>query len=129
MAYVIACLAAAGAFLLNRLLLERLGAKVIVTVSPLVEETLKTLPAFYAAADILSCHLGFGVIEAVYDWRQSRNNAAAAALMSVAGHGLFGLVTLVCAGPAGIYVGLAAGMIAHLLWNTILLRWTAGKVE
>lgn len=91
----------------------------IVTLSPALEETLKTLSAYYFAADILVTHLVFGLIEAVYDWVQTRGRMAA--LLSVIGHGLFGGVTVFTAQLAGIYVGLAAGIVVHLIWNTVMV--------
>ena len=124
MAYLIACLAAGGSFLINRLLLRQWGVRVIITLSPVVEEMLKTAAAYYFAADILVTHLVFGLIEAVYDLAQSQGKAMAAA-MSVIGHGLFGGATVLAAGTAGIYAGLAVGIMLHLLWNTIMLRWVA----
>lgn len=94
----------------------------ILTLSPALEEILKTLSAYYFAADILVTHLVFGLIEAVYDWVQTRGQGVTAALLSVIGHGLFGGVTFFTAQSAGIYVGLAAGIVIHLIWNTVMVR-------
>lgn len=120
MAYVIACLTAALSFLLNRTLLRLVGIQSVITLSPVMEESVKTLFAYYLDADILVTHGVFGLIEALYDWRQTRRRSAA--LFSMIGHGLFGAVTVAVIGQGGIYLGLAAGIVAHLLWNTIMMR-------
>jgi hypothetical protein len=122
LAYVIACLAAGSSFLLNRLLLKLVGVRVIITLSPVLEETLKTLSAYFFSVDILVTHLIFGVIEAVYDWLQTNGRGIAAALLSIAGHGLFGVMTVLTAQATGIYIGLAAGIVTHLIWNTAMVR-------
>lgn len=122
LAYVIACLAASGSFLLNRMLLKQIGFQTVITISPALEEMVKTLPAYYFSADILVTHFAFGLIEAVYDWLQTRERIAAA-VFSIIGHSLFGGVTVWAAHLTGIYVGLAAGIVIHLLWNTIMVKW------
>lgn len=122
LAYVIACLGAAGSFLLNKALLRLFGVQVIITLSPVLEEAAKTLSAFFLGADLLVTHLTFGLIEAVYDWSQSEGKAMLAALLSILGHGLFGVITLTVSLATDMYVGLAAGMVAHLVWNAAVLR-------
>lgn len=122
MAYVIACLTAGISFLLNRALLQRIGVKTVVTVSPAAEEMLKTLFAYFFHADILVTHVVFGLIEAIYDWVQTRGRIVAP-LLSLGGHGLFGLVTVLTAREVGLYMGLGAGIIVHLLWNTLMVRF------
>jgi hypothetical protein len=87
-----------------------------------LEESLKTGVAFFFGADILVTHIAFGLIEAVYDWWQSRERGKVAAILSVVGHGLFGWITVAVTGMTGIYIGLAAGIISHLVWNTVMLR-------
>lgn len=122
MAYIIACLAASSSFLLNRALLKLLGVQTIITLSPVLEEMVKTLSAYYFDADILVTHGVFGLIEAVYDWMQTRGRLLAAVL-SIVGHSLFGFVTVFTAQLTGVYIGLAAGIVTHLLWNTIMVRF------
>lgn len=125
LAYVIACLGAAGSFLLNRALLRLFGVQVIITLSPVLEEAAKTLSAFLLGADLLITHLTFGLIEAVYDLSQSGGKAVLAALLSIVGHGLFGVITLTVSLLSDMYVGLAAGIVAHLIWNAAVLRRSA----
>ncbi|MDF2499516.1 MAG: hypothetical protein K0Q77_230 [Anaerosporomusa subterranea] len=127
MAYVIACLTAGTSFLLNRALVKLIGAQTIITLSPVVEEMLKTLFPYAFDADIFVTHGVFGLIEAIYDWVQTRGRIAA--LLSIGGHGLFGLVTVLTAQAAGVYIGLAAGIVTHLLWNTIMVRFPLRSAE
>lgn len=122
LALIIACLAAGLSFILNKALLKLVGLQSIITISPVVEELSKTMFAYFLAADILVTHLTFGVIEASYDWMKSRGKGVTAAILSIIGHGLFGAVTLFTAQQAEIYMGLAAGIIMHLIWNAVMLR-------
>ncbi len=126
MAYVLAVLMAALSFLLNRLALRYAGVKAVITWGPALEEAVKTVPAFYLGADVLLTHVLFGVIEGGYDWRTSPRHGPAAALLSVAGHGLFGAVTVAAVYLTGsLGLALAAGIAAHIAWNAALIRLTA----
>ena len=128
MAYVIGCLMAGLGFLLNKLLLKYIGMKVIVSYSPIVEEITKTLCSYYFAADILVTHIIFGVLEAVYDWfkRRSRERGAIAALSSIVGHTLFGVVTIGIFNLSdSIFLGIFVAGCIHLIWNVALIRLAA----
>lgn len=122
MAYIIACLMASLSFILNRLLIKIIGNITIITFSPVVEEGAKTLLPYYLGADIVVTHAVFGVLEAVYDW-QGAADKVRAATFSIIGHSLFGLVTI--AGlylAANIWLGLAGGIVMHLMWNFIIFQ-------
>ncbi len=126
MAYVLAVLMAALSFLLNRAALRYTGPKAVIGWGPAIEEAAKTVPAFYLGGDILLTHALFGVIEAGYDWRSSRRNGPAAAFLSVAGHSLFGALTvgtLYVTGSLALALGVAAA--AHIAWNVALVRMSA----
>lgn len=126
MAYVLAVLMAALSFLLNRATLKYVGVQAVITWGPALEETAKTLPAFYLGADVLLTHVLFGVIEGGYDWRTSPRHGPAAALLSVAGHGLFGAVTMGVIHLTGsLVLALGAGTATHIAWNAALIRLTA----
>src|SRR5690242_10213665 len=101
MAYVLAALMAALSFLFNRAALRYLGVKAVITCGPALEEAAKTLPAFYLGADIALTHVAFGAIEAGYDWLTSRRFGAKAAVLSLMGHSLFGLATVVALAFSG----------------------------
>jgi hypothetical protein len=126
MAYILAGLMAALSFLLNRAALRYVGLKAVITCSPVLEETVKTLPAFYFGADILLTHAGFGAIEAGYDWYTSKKHGATAAALSIFGHGLFGLVTVGTLSVTGLFpLALGVGMVTHVAWNVVMIRLTA----
>ncbi|BBB91229.1 MAG TPA: hypothetical protein PKA28_15145 [Methylomusa anaerophila] len=128
MAYVIGCLMAALSFLINRALLLYIGPVVVVGLSPIMEETAKTLLAYWLKADILVTHITFGIIEAVYDWHHSRKSGLTAGFMSILGHSFFGAVTtgiLLLSG--NIFLGLVAGMAVHLAWNATVIRLISSK--
>ncbi|MGI6092223.1 MAG: hypothetical protein GX348_04795 [Veillonellaceae bacterium] len=122
MAYIIACLMASLSFLLNRVLLKYIGNLTIITASPVVEESAKTLLSFYLGADIIATHAAFGVLEAIYDWRNAEFKSKAAAF-SIIGHSLFGLLTVgILHLSTSIWLGLAGGIVAHLMWNFTVIQ-------
>ena len=125
MVYVIGCLMAGLSFLLNKLLLKSIGIKVIITYSPILEELTKTLCSYYLGADILATHMVFGILEASYDWfkRQTRERGAIAALLSIMGHTLFGLITIGVVNLSdSVVVGIFVGSCTHLIWNVMLIK-------
>lgn len=125
MAYVLAVLMAALSFLLNRAALKYAGAMAVVTWGPALEEAAKTVAAFYLGADVLLTHVLFGLIEGGYDWRTCPANGPAAALLSVAGHGLFGAVTVAALTFTGsLALALGAATATHIAWNAALIRIT-----
>lgn len=112
-------------FLLNKFLIQQLGVKAIVSCSPVLEEVMKTLGSHYFSADILLTHIIFGILEAIYDWvkRQSYKRGIIAALLSVSGHTLFGLLTVMIFNLSdNIFLGLFVGSSAHLIWNITWIR-------
>jgi hypothetical protein len=126
MAYIIAVLMAALSFVTNKLLLRCWGPKIIISVSPAVEEAAKTLPAIYFGADIVMTHLMFGVLEAGHDWFAGERHRAAAACGSVLGHTLFGLLTLAALRLTdSALLAVITGITAHLLWNVTVIKLTA----
>ncbi len=125
MAYVIGFLMAGLSFLSNKLLLKYIGIKVIVSYSPILEELSKTLCSYYLGADILVTHGIFGILEAAYDWmqRQNRERGAIAALLSMIGHTLFGIVTIgIWSLSDSIFWGIVVASSVHLIWNVTLVR-------
>lgn len=128
MAYIIAILMAGLSFLLNRFLLRYLGRVTIISAGPAVEESAKTIFAYYLGADIFTVHMAFGVIEAGYDWYWRSNNELAAPALSIIGHSLFGAVTASIIFFAGsLWLGLAAGIIMHLSYNLAVVRLLASE--
>ena len=127
MAYVIASLMAALSFLLNRAALRYIGVNSVVTYGPVMEEGAKTLLAYWLGADIFLTHVTFGVIEAIYDMVTARYKVVAA-LLSIAGHSLFGFTTSVVLVVTGYVVfSLAAAIAIHLAWNITVIRLSHRK--
>ncbi|MEG6586196.1 hypothetical protein [Dendrosporobacter sp. 1207_IL3150] len=123
MGYVIGCLVASLSFLLNRILIRRVGIQTVISYSPILEEVTKTTLAFYLGADILAAHITFGFVEAGYDYYHNRYNGLKAALFSIAGHSLFGAMTIfILAISSSFLLALAAGIISHLIWNVTVVR-------
>lgn len=117
---------AALSFIANRAALRFLGPRAVISLGPLMEEAAKTLPAFYLGADILLTHAAFGAVEACYDWLTSRRFGAKAAVLSLVGHSLFGLVTVGALALWGsVLLAAAAGLAGHLAWNVTLIRLLA----
>lgn len=121
--------ASSAAYLINRHLFGRLGRWGLVTVVPLTEEALKTGIAVWLAASLWWVHVGFGVLEGVFDILQRPRPypliGYLAAWCSVIGHGAFGAVTLWGWSGTGRWLwGLALGSALHLLWNVWILRLT-----
>ncbi|WP_378955309.1 hypothetical protein [Pelosinus sp. sgz500959] len=128
MAYVIGCLMASLSFLLNKLLLQYIGNRVIVSYGPIFEELAKTLCSYYLGADILVTHIIFGILEAAYDWfkNSSRERRGLAALSSIVGHGLFGGLTVGVFYLSGsILGGIFIAVCVHLIWNVTVIRLSA----
>lgn len=126
MTYTIACLMAALSFLINKTLLKYVGPKVIFTYGPAVEEAAKTLLAWYLGADILATHIIFGLLEGFYDWLTVSGNGLKAAASSVAGHTLFGVITIVMIGFTGsVWLAVVGAIVAHVVWNTVIIRLCA----
>ncbi|MDR1702770.1 MAG: hypothetical protein LBR56_08330 [Sporomusaceae bacterium] len=128
MEYFLAILAAAFSFALNRLLVQKWEAVTIVALAPVVEETAKTLSAYYAGADILLAHFLFGLIEGAFDfWGGRREFRTRAAFFSLSGHSAFGALTvLVFQFSSSIVLALFTAIIAHIAWNAAANR--LGKV-
>lgn len=125
MAYVIGCLMAGLSFLLNKMLLKYVGMKAIISYSPVIEELTKSLCSYYLAADILVTHIIFGVLEAGYDWYSAANGQRGkwAALASIGGHSLFGVLTLIGLHVSeSIWVAILVASCVHIMWNVSFIR-------
>lgn len=128
MAYIVGLLTASLSFLANKALLKLIGPKIIISYSPILEESVKTLLSYFLGADILAAHLTFGILEAAYDWYHSPFKRVLAAISSIFGHGLFGLLTVGLLFLSGsIWVGLAGGTITHLFWNRTVVFFSENR--
>lgn len=130
MAYIIACLMASLSFIVNRFLVKHLGPKVVISSAPAFEETAKTVLAYLLQADILMTHTVFGVIEAGYDYRNSRRHKVGAAVASVAGHTLFGMITVFILEAGGsLVLSLISAYAVHLGWNVLAVLVNARRKD
>lgn len=130
MAYIIACLMAALSFIGNRFLLKHLGPRIIISIAPALEETAKTLLAYLLAADILMTHALFGIIEAGYDYKTSRNHKLGAAVASITGHIFFGVITVFVLQTSGsLVLSLLSAYAVHLGWNVVAVLINARRKD
>jgi hypothetical protein len=113
-------------FLVNRAMMKRLGPTVIIGFGPVFEEAAKTILAYYLYADILVTHVVFGVLEAGYDYLTGSRNRLGAAMGSVVGHMVFGLVTVYVISVSGsLWLGLVCASVVHLCWNVLAVLFYA----
>lgn len=123
MAYVAACLMAPLCFLINKGLLKYLGPRVVYTWGPAAEEVAKTLLPWMVGGDILVTHVTFGLLEGVYDCFTAKLHPGRAAVGSLAGHTLFGLITSTLLWQTGLLaLALVTAIASHMLWNRAALR-------
>jgi hypothetical protein len=113
--------AVGAAYVINKVVLKAFGPPVVVLMVPVLEEGAKTAGAYLWQAGIIETHLFFGIVEACYDLWQGGNRVAAP-LLSLAGHGLFGLVTWLVVFLTGSWLGgLVAGTLLHSIWNGVIV--------
>ncbi|BAF58295.1 MAG: hypothetical protein HPY89_09780 [Pelotomaculum sp.] len=126
MSLVLAVPAAVLAWLAN-CLLGGLPLKKKVIVASFVEEALKTLPAAFFSASIFLTHLFFGAAEGIWEILAGRRNGFYAGLSALASHSLFGCITLFACDFYGVVPALAAGYLAHALWNYAVLEYLPAR--
>lgn len=115
--------AAALAWQLNKLLV-RLPANKLILLTPLVEETAKTLFAVLLSVDIFFTHFFFGVVEGVWEMFTARRNGFYAGLSALASHSIFGTITVFVYDLYGALIpALGAGYLAHAAWNYAILEY------
>lgn len=117
-------MAAAAAYILNRIIIAKVGNKGMVTLIPIVEESLKSLAAVLLGASLISSHLIFGAVEASCEIAGAKSfKGAVGGLSSFAAHGFLGLVTT--AGfelTNSLTLGIGAAAVLHSLWNRVITR-------
>ena len=124
MAAIPASLAASiVAFLLNKYMVRAVGRSAVVTASPAIEEASKTILAMVLGAPVVAAHLGFGMVEGLYDMSKGRQVSGLALGLSVLSHFVFGLITYAgSAVSASWLAGLGAAILVHTIWNKAILE-------
>lgn len=112
-----AFLAAAMAWVINSLVLVKLGSKGISFITPGVEEIAKTGAAVTIGAAILWTHTVFGIIEAAVEIRRRGNRGIIAAWLAIAAHSLFGLIATWAYNRGGFIASILLAYLVHATWN------------
>lgn len=117
-------IAAAAAYIFNRIIIAKAGNKGIVSLIPIVEELLKSLTAVYLGASIISVHSVFGAIESGYEIKGAKSiKGVLGGITSFAMHGLLGLVTAaVWTWTNNLFLGIGASAMLHSLWNRLITK-------
>ncbi|GAB6159242.1 hypothetical protein JCM39194_24420 [Desulfotomaculum varum] len=114
-------LAAGTAWLLNGRVVAHLGDRGLGWITPLIEETAKTLWAVILGAPILWTHIGFGVIEALVEVRRRGAGGITAGGAALTAHGLFGFITAMISNIIGLGPAVALAYLAHTAWNLAVI--------
>ncbi|WP_018085202.1 hypothetical protein [Desulfurispora thermophila] len=119
----VALLAAMLVWLINTRLGPRFACRSRITLlGPAVEEAAKTLLALSLGAWLPGVHLGFGLIEGVWEWLSGRGGRRAA-LVAVLTHGALGGLTWYVLGRTGsVWPAVCAAWLVHAAWNALVLR-------
>jgi len=119
------CIAALLSYYISSKALKMSGEKVIIYLSPILEELFKTGLAIGLKAEVLLSHITFGIWEALYDIRTNEGSTAYwAGFASIISHSTFGAITQYC-----IYltdnkllgIGIAAAI--HMAWNYKIIEF------
>jgi hypothetical protein len=113
--------AAGAAYALNSLALRRVGQDGLWLVVPALEEALKSGIPGALGLPIVPAHIAFGVTEAAYEV-SGRRPSAVAALLAMATHAGFGLLTALLARQGGIGPAVVAAAAAHSLYNMAMVK-------
>ncbi|AEG58479.1 hypothetical protein [Desulforamulus ruminis] len=122
-----ALLAAGLAWLANGLILPAAGNRGIALLTPLVEETVKTLTAVILETSILWTHVFFGLLEALVEIIRRGVAGLAPGCAALAAHSLFGLLTVWIYGQFGLVPSLALAYLAHAAWNGVVVAVNRNK--
>ncbi|MCK8826757.1 hypothetical protein MWH25_03230 [Natroniella acetigena] len=111
---LIAMVVALLAFMINRQFVIKFGNQTILYLIPLVEEVLKSGGFYLLGGNLILVHLGFGIIEGVFDYLDS----TLAAILAIISHLLFGYLTLFILEQTGqLLLGIVIVGLVHSYWN------------
>jgi hypothetical protein len=117
-------------YLVNKWMLKLFKEYAVIFGAPVMEELLKTLPAYYWNRSVFHVHFLFGLGEALYDYAaaSSKDSGRRAAVFSMISHSFFGAVTVLILGQTGLILPAMVGAVTvHCVWNAVIMRW--GKRE
>ena len=113
-------LAVVISFMYNRYVVNKLGDYAVIYLIPPAEEVFKTSAYYFIGGNLAQVHLFFGIIEAVFDY----GNSKAAAILAVITHLAFGGLTFYCWQLIGDLISAVAITISvHLVWNYLIGRF------
>lgn len=116
-------LAAIISWIANTYLVRYRGDAAVLFYIPPLEETVKTGSAVLFSTSIPLVHLVFGLIEAVHDYLASSRWGVFAGVLSILGHGLFGLITYVIYFFTYSWIfSILTASIIHIIWNIVMVR-------
>lgn len=119
--------AAALAAAWNTLIPRVLGKPGLQYLVPLGEEAAKTLVAVLLAVSVQSVHVGFGLVEAVYETSLKPSTGVVAGAVAILLHTTLGLLTGAVLYRTGrVWPAIAVASIIHLIWNSIAARLGSG---
>lgn len=115
-------LAAVLAWLFNSFLIARWGKEAIWLAAPLVEESLKTGLALLLGTSLFISHLLFGLAEGIFDVLRPGRDDLPAGISGLISHGVYGWLTqTVWLASGNIWLGVAAALVVHMLWNAAVV--------
>jgi len=120
---ILAGLFAAGtAYILNRILINKLGNIAMVIIIPILEEMLKSFIPALLGASLFFSHATFGTVEAVYEIYTTRNTKAVfGGIISFIFHLLLGALTLLFMDITGsLILSVFAAAVIHSIWNRMI---------
>lgn len=117
-------LAAAMSWLINGWIINSIGGRGIAFLTPLVEETAKTLGAVVLKTSLVYTHIGFGLVEALVEIKRRGVRGLWAAGVAVVAHGLFGLLTARVYAGSNLLVALFVTYLVHTAWNWFIIYYS-----
>ncbi|MTI83325.1 MAG: hypothetical protein FH756_05330 [Firmicutes bacterium] len=126
MTFILAGLTASGlSWILNGLLVDKVGRWWVVVFGPGMEELSKTGIALFLGTNIFLSHLTFGVVEAVRDITGGQPGSWLAGLVSFISHSVFGFMATLSYQKTGSFLfAVIIPLIFHFLWNGVVLMRT-----
>ncbi|AEE95995.1 hypothetical protein [Mahella australiensis] len=120
--------AVAATLFINKCMLKLMGSDASIWTGPITEECMKTLPAFLLGLSVLSVHVCFGIVEAMYEvWQSHSRQAAMAGVLAIVTHAAFGVITVWIYRFSGeIILALISAALLHMAWNRAILYFSIG---